>query len=217
MSRLRVVLPAFERDVLPRLTAGLRVDLGCAAGHLLARLGPNAVGVDLDPLALRDAKAQGAPVMRADLNATVPLADGVADAVVCSHVLEHVEAPIQLVRECGRILKPGGVLALCVPTPATVSMLWTGDRYYRGHSGPGGHLYTFEPEGLGVLLGRSGFQRPEFVADPPLSRKLAAVGCFRPMQWMMALLPTRLWPRVAPSLWAVAKKATAPASPAQGS
>ena len=213
MSRQRVVLPAFERDVLPRLTAGLRVDLGCAAGHLLERLGPAAVGVDIDPLLLRDAQAKGMPVVRADLNGAVPLADGVADAVVCSHVLEHVEAPIRLVRECGRILKPGGVLALCVPTPATLSMVWTGDRYYRSHSGPAGHLYTFEPEGLAVLLGRSGFQRPDFVADPPMSRKLAAVGCFRPVQWMMALLPKLFWPRVAPSLWAVAKKSTAPAAP----
>lgn len=191
------------------LPAGVRVDLGCAAGHILQRLGPGAIGVDIDPFMLRDARAAGLHVLRADLDGTVPLADAVADAVVCSHVLEHVEAPIRLVRECGRILKPGGMLALCVPMPATLSMLWTGDRYYRHHAGPKGHLYTFDLEGLSVLLGRSGFLRPTFVADPPMSRKLASVGLFRPMQWCMALLPKMFWPRVAPSLWAVAKKATA--------
>jgi SAM-dependent methyltransferase len=211
VSKPRLVLPAFERDVLPLLPPGVRIDLGCAAGHILERLGPGAVGIDLDPFLLRDARANGLPVVRADLDGDVPIADGVADAVVCSHVLEHVEAPIRLVRECSRILKPGGTVALCVPTSATLSMLWTGDRYFRRHSGPKGHLYTFEPEGLSVLLGRSGFLRPRFIADPPVSRKLAAVGLFRPVQWFMGLLPKLLWPRVAPSLWAVAKKATAPA------
>ncbi len=210
MARDRLVLPAFERDVLPRLPAGRRIDLGCAAGHILERLGPAAIGVDIDPFMLRDARAKGLHVLRADLDGPIPLTDGCADTVVCSHVLEHVEAPIRLVRECSRILKPGGVLALCVPTPATLSMLWTGDRYYRAHSGPKGHLYTFEPEGLSVLLGRSGFQRPDFIADPPMSRKLSAVRLYRPAQWAMAILPKLFWPRVAPSLWAVAKKATAP-------
>lgn len=199
------------------LPAGLRIDLGCAAGHILERLGPGAVGVDIDPFMLRDARAAGMQVVRADLDGAAPIADGVADAVVCSHVLEHVEAPIRLVRECARILKPGGTVALCVPMPATLSMLWTGDRYYRGHGGPKGHLYTFEPEGLSVLLGRSGFQRPDFIADPPMSRKMAAVGLFRPMQWFMKLLPKLFWPRVAPSLWAVAKKATALPPGASGS
>lgn len=45
----------------------------------------------------------------------IPVADGTFDAVLCSEVLEHHPEPIRLVRELGRILKPGGRLILTAP------------------------------------------------------------------------------------------------------
>jgi SAM-dependent methyltransferase len=47
--------------------------------------------------------------------ACAPLADGCADAVVCSEVLEHVLQPEQVIAECSRLLKPGGHLILSMP------------------------------------------------------------------------------------------------------
>lgn len=47
--------------------------------------------------------------------ASVPVADGEFDAILCTEVLEHVREPVKAVREMARILKPGGRLMLTAP------------------------------------------------------------------------------------------------------
>ena len=200
----RLVPPAFERDVLPRLPAGRRVDLGCAHGHILARLGDDAIGVDLHRNDLRRAHDEtGRATVLADLNRTVPLRTACVDAIVCGHLLEHVTTPAHLVSECFRLLRPGGVLALAVPSPVTLSMLWTGDRYFDKHPG---HLHAFSVKQLRALLIDAGFGRARVIPDPPAARKLAAMGAYRPVQWALRALPQVLLPRLAPAIWAVAAR-----------
>lgn len=76
-----------------------------------------------------------------------PFEDASADALIASHILEHFEkADGQLfLRECYRILKPGGILAIAVPDM---------DRFIEaklaGDDAPlGGYLWT----DLNYLLG----------------------------------------------------------------
>jgi SAM-dependent methyltransferase len=45
----------------------------------------------------------------------IPFDDGAFDAVICNAVLEHVENPAEVIAEFARVLRPGGVLYLCVP------------------------------------------------------------------------------------------------------
>ena len=47
--------------------------------------------------------------------ASVPVAEGTFDAILCTEVLEHVREPIKAVKEMARILKPGGRLMLTAP------------------------------------------------------------------------------------------------------
>jgi SAM-dependent methyltransferase len=56
-------------------------------------------------------------VRQANIINGVPLADGAADFVYHSHVLEHLcrEDARRFLQECHRILKPGGVLRIAVP------------------------------------------------------------------------------------------------------
>jgi len=45
----------------------------------------------------------------------VPAPDGIADAVILSEVIEHLETPLLAVQEAHRLLKPGGLVFLSFP------------------------------------------------------------------------------------------------------
>lgn len=61
--------------------------------------------------------SNGPEVLRHDLNTGLPFPDGSFDAVFHSHLLEHFTRPgaERLMRECVRVLKPGGVCRVVVP------------------------------------------------------------------------------------------------------
>lgn len=94
--------------------AGTVLDVGGGAhfGKWLAPYAPLFAGTDYrtfdyDP-------ATGADVV-GDIHA-IPLRDASVDAVICSSVLEHVRDPRSALGEIRRILAPGGLLFLYVPS-----------------------------------------------------------------------------------------------------
>ena len=92
----------------------LLVDLACGGGLMaphVARLGYRHVGVDIGLTGLRLARDHGVTVVRGSVLA-VPLADGCADVVLAGEVLEHVADHAQVLRECARLLRPGGTLVV---------------------------------------------------------------------------------------------------------
>jgi SAM-dependent methyltransferase len=84
------------------------------------------------------------PDVTADLNRTLPVADGAADTVVSLSVLEHLHAPQVMLGEAFRILKPGGAIILEVPW-----QWWI-------HEAPHDH-FRYSPYGLRHLLEQAGF------------------------------------------------------------
>src|SRR5919107_5230061 len=90
------------------------VDLACGGGLMaphVSRLGYGHVGVDIGLAGLRVAREHGVAPVRGSVLA-VPLADGCADVVLAGEVLEHVDDDEQVIAECARLLRPGGVLVL---------------------------------------------------------------------------------------------------------
>lgn len=112
---------------LLKLTAGDRVlDAGCGEGYggelLRTEHGVDVVAVDYDALAaghVRRAYPALRP-LRANLVA-LPLADVCVDAVVTLQVVEHLWDQPLFVRECARVLRPGGRVLLSTPNRLTFS------------------------------------------------------------------------------------------------
>lgn len=91
-------------------------DLPCGAGMFsarLAQLGMNVTAVDLE--AVEPFYFDKTRRMLADANLPLPFKDGEFDALVSIEGIEHLENPSFFVRECARVVKPGGLVILSTP------------------------------------------------------------------------------------------------------
>jgi SAM-dependent methyltransferase len=79
--------------------------LDCGAG-LRPRVNPHVVTVEIADFPTTDVLG---------INQQLPFADGIFDAVLSLHVLEHVSDPFQCADELIRVLKPGGKLLAVTP------------------------------------------------------------------------------------------------------
>ncbi|MFK7767052.1 MAG: methyltransferase domain-containing protein [Mariniblastus sp.] len=85
-----------------------------------------------------DLESNDPEVIRHDITSGVPFDESQFDAVYHSHVLEHLrpQQGIELITECFRVLKPGGVLRIVVPDLERIANLylekhqqaWSGDQ-----------------------------------------------------------------------------------------
>ena len=86
------------------------LDVACGPGIVLAALakaGAFAVGIDVTPAMLREARDSGGARIAGDA-ALLPFADGVFDLVVSRNATHHIDDPARVFQECARVLKPGG-------------------------------------------------------------------------------------------------------------
>ncbi len=98
-------------------TQPLAIDIGCGSGRWAAWLAPRVgrlVGVDASPAAADVARAALAEHAHAGVVVgsvgALPLPDASADLVYSLGVLHHVPDTAAAVRDCARLLRPGGVL-----------------------------------------------------------------------------------------------------------
>ena len=124
MDDAQVVYEHLHRYVLARELAHGRqvIDVGCGEGYgaaLLAGLGSDVLGVDIDPEIIEHARqAYVADNLRFEVGSADGL-EGVDDAtfdlVVCFEVLEHMAEHDRLVGTLRRVLRDDGVLILSTP------------------------------------------------------------------------------------------------------
>lgn len=141
------------------------VDVGAGRGELLgnlARHGIEVLGLDPEPECVAAARRHGACVeggvdqLDAALNGRRP------DVVVCSHVLEHLEAPLAAVRSLVRTGAPAFVLA--VPNLHRSSRLLRALSGNRRGDHPA-HLYGWGHAEFAALLGRAGLEVAGWYVD----------------------------------------------------
>ena len=177
--------------------AGLPVlDLGCAKGAYLKQFAPGSLGVDVSRPNLEHCRKLGLRAIDVDLNGELPIPSQSFPAIFCSHVLEHVDAPINLLRECRRVLTPTGRLILGLPIEASIVNRLRGQRYFYHHPG---HLYSFSLENIEVLLKKTGFEVFRFYFEPRI---------LRTQFWLrlMQQLSARVAYPLALAYWVVAEK-----------
>ncbi len=104
---------------------GRVLDLGCGTGELarhMATAGMRVTGCDIAAGMLGCAAAAdpGGAVAWVQLDPVwrrLPFGSATFDAVVAASVLEYVTQPEAILRECARLLRPGGVVLCTVPDP----------------------------------------------------------------------------------------------------
>ena len=152
---------------------GQRVlDLGCGGGRHafeVYRRGGNVVAFDLDPTelgpvrdmfaAMREAGEAGprtqATAVSGDATG-MPFGDGTFDRVIAAEVLEHVLDDQRAMNELARVLRPGGLAAITVPSWLPERICWTLSTEY--HEVPGGHVRIYTRVELEAKLARAGLR-----------------------------------------------------------
>jgi 2-polyprenyl-3-methyl-5-hydroxy-6-metoxy-1,4-benzoquinol methylase len=157
LSPIRREVALRELFYVSYVPGGRLLEVGCGNGRQLERLaqaGWKVEGLDFDERAVQTARKLGLDVKTGDLeSARYP--DAHFDAVILSHVIEHVPDPVGLLAECRRVLRPGGQLVLATPN----SDSWGHRSFGKAWLGldPPRHLLVFTPRALARAAQRAGF------------------------------------------------------------
>lgn len=73
----------------------------------------------------------------------LPFGDDTFDFIICSEVMEHIPDDSAAAAELARVLKPGGMLAVTVPTFLPERICWALSDEYHAPFVPGGHVRIF--------------------------------------------------------------------------
>jgi SAM-dependent methyltransferase len=109
----------------PRCAGAVVLEAGCGEGYgadLLAGVARTVLGLDYDALTAAHVTRRYPRVGVARTNlVALPVRDGAIDAVVSLQVIEHLWDQERFLRECHRVLRPGGALLLSTPNRITFS------------------------------------------------------------------------------------------------
>ena len=143
------------------------LDVGCGKGDFMNRMrrqGWKVEGLEVDADAVEYARSTSDLSVHLGSLEDIRFPDNTFDVITSNHVIEHVHDPISLIRECLRILKPGGRLVLATP-----NMESFGHQIFEkdwSHLDPPRHLRLFTKKTLRECAARAGFQSIDVWCPP---------------------------------------------------
>lgn len=149
---------AYSVMKLPFTPGGRLLDIGCGVGkfiELMSDMGWKAEGLDTDPVVVQNCKGRGLSVREGTLEKQ-GYPDNYFDAITLKHVVEHVYDPVCLLKECHRILKPGGKLVLMTPNLESLGHKKF-KQFWIGLDAPR-HLFLFTAKTLSQAIQRAGLK-----------------------------------------------------------
>lgn len=172
---------------------GRLIEIGCGTGEFVRTAcdeGFDAEGVEVSDWAASQAARLGAPIITGFLSDWAERQRGArVDIVAMWHVLEHVEDPLALLRECLAVMRPGAVLVLEVPNGGAEDLQRLGIEWHA--AGPADHFYLFSASGIRTLLSAAGFEVRDVF---PITRRLYSSAVEWDRDRAEALIQGYAWP-----------------------
>lgn len=163
------------------LPKGSLMDVGCGNGDMLGyakQLGWRTIGLEIDPTAVHAARAQGLNVLNGTYERLSEYRQSF-DCIICSHVLEHVHNPQDMLMKLKTALKPGGTLLLSLPNATSVARYhfrenWRGLEAPRHLSIPSVRQLKIDLEAMGFNIKQRQLNAfPTAAASSCISRRAA--------------------------------------------
>lgn len=155
------------------------LEVGCGPGYTLKSLqslGWETHGLEISAHAADFARRKlGLPVVTGNIETTEDFHENQFDLAYMGDVLEHLLSPSAVLAKFGRILAPGGLLVLALPSVLNLPTVRLGFAAYgllgkaRKMDIPPYHLYEFTPATITKLLKKQGFEVVELLnpVKPP--------------------------------------------------
>ncbi|NLB88905.1 MAG: methyltransferase domain-containing protein [Syntrophomonadaceae bacterium] len=138
---------------------------------------------------------------------SLPYEDNFFDAINCLDVLEHTYDPAKIIKQFGRVIKPGGKVFVTAPTRY-------GEVEQRIHESIEGtlfpamlHMHHFDPDSLNQLFAEAGFSNVEMVPFDYMSwEEFIDIADRSPAKELAEELRSKPFDKVALQLFAVYQK-----------
>lgn len=151
---------------IPLKNGGKILDIGCGDGKWLLKLreeGWKTYGVEISDLAAEYVRKKYNLNVFTGIVEDAGYEDDFFDAIILSHVIEHLSDPIRTLFEVNRILKKDGILVISAPNVGSFEAKHF-KKYWIGWDLPR-HFYHFTPTTITSLLNKTGFDVVEIKYD----------------------------------------------------
>lgn len=146
------------------------LDIGCGSGRItkiIQDMGLQVKGIDISEVAVNKARQRGLTADVVDLDSGIPEPTAHYDIILAGDIIEHVFDPINVLKECHRVLKDDGTCLITTPHDLSIMVRL---RALAGHShqeipyrrvGVAKHHTVFSWPLLKFMLQQAGFTSKE--------------------------------------------------------